>query len=87
MQNDLAPDTRLTRTENARALTEAGFPITPGSLAVMACRLQGPPYELWGRFAIYTWGTSLAWAKARSRPGAVSAPGAVEADRKERIAA
>jgi hypothetical protein len=59
------PHTRLTRQKLAEALTDDGFPTKPSTLATKATRGGGPPYELWGKKPIYTWGTSLAWAKSR----------------------
>src|SRR6476646_5474797 len=64
----LSPDSRLRRGEAADALTQAGFPITPGTLANLACQGGGPPFGKWGKIPIYTWGITLAWAKARATP-------------------
>jgi hypothetical protein len=64
----LSPGTRLTRQKLAEALTEEGFPTKPSTLATKATRGGGPPYELWGKKPIYTWGTSLAWATSRLSP-------------------
>jgi hypothetical protein len=64
----LSNDTRLTRQKLAEALTEEGFPTKPSTLATKATRGGGPPYELRGKKPIYTWGTSLAWAKSRLSP-------------------
>jgi len=61
----LHPDTRLTRQKLAEALTEEGFPTKPSTLATKATRGGGPAYELYGKKPIYTWGTSLAWARSR----------------------
>jgi hypothetical protein len=62
---DLNEDSQLRRVETAKALTEAGFPIASATLATQATRGGGPPYKLWGRVPIYTWGPTLAWARAR----------------------
>jgi hypothetical protein len=61
----LTPETKLRRAALASALTEAGFQIAPATLASMATRGNGPPYQLWGRLPIYTWGVSLDWARSR----------------------
>jgi hypothetical protein len=63
------PSTKLTRRETAVALTEAGYRIAEATLATMATRDGGPPFEKWNRKPLYRWGDALAWAKARmSRP-------------------
>jgi hypothetical protein len=60
---------RLDRKAVARALTEAGFPITETTLATKAVRGGGPPYSLWGRKPLYRWADALAWAESRlSKP-------------------
>jgi hypothetical protein len=59
------PNTFLRRIQLAAALTEAGFPIAPATLASMVTRGGGPPYQLFGRTPIYRWGNSLAWARSR----------------------
>ena len=61
----LAPDTRLRDEAAAAALTAAGFPIARLTLRKLRSVGGGPPYEKWGRIPIYTWGPTLAWAKAR----------------------
>ena len=38
------PDTLLRRRPAAAALTEAGYPIAPATLATLACRGGGPRY-------------------------------------------
>lgn len=68
------PDARLTRREVAQALTSAGFPISPSTLASKATRGGGPPFARFGRIAVYRWGDALAWAEARtSQPAATAA--------------
>ncbi len=62
------PDTRLTRDAVAAALTAAGLPVKPKTLATMATRGGGPPYRLFGRRPLYRWGDALAWAEARLSP-------------------
>src|SRR5262245_36455514 len=68
----LSPNSRLRRCEAAAALTQAGYPIPPGTLANLACRGGGPPFSKWGKNPIYTWGATLAWAKARATPARLS---------------
>lgn len=65
--NDL--DTMRDRKSTAEALTNAGFPVSPATLATMATRGGGPQYHLFGRKPLYRWGDALAWAKGRlSKP-------------------
>jgi hypothetical protein len=62
-------DALLRRAATAKALTEAGFQTSPATLATKASRGGGPPYRSWGRWPLYRWGDSLAWAQSRlSRP-------------------
>ena len=58
-------DRILTRTETASALTAAGYPIQPSTLATKATRGGGPPYRLFGVRPLYRWGDALAWAQGR----------------------
>ena len=58
-------DTLLTREQTARALTEAGFPVSTGTLAAKATRGGGPPFRRFGARTLYDWETSLAWAQSR----------------------
>jgi|ERR1700730_644829 len=60
-----SPDALLTREQLAAALTEAGYPTKPKTLATKASRGGGPPYRLFGTRAIYRWGDSIAWAHER----------------------
>jgi hypothetical protein len=55
----------LRRTPLAAALTELGFPLAPATLATMATRGGGPPFQLFGRIPLYRWGAALAWAQDR----------------------
>jgi hypothetical protein len=64
----IADDRMLTRVELAAALTAEGYPIKAGTLAQMAHRDDGPPFEFWGSRCIYLWGPSLIWARGRVRP-------------------
>ncbi len=59
------PDTLLPRAQAAQALTEAGFPISPATLATKATRGAGPPYQLFGRKPLYRWGDLFLWATSR----------------------
>jgi alkylation response protein AidB-like acyl-CoA dehydrogenase len=59
------PDALLTRNQAAAALTEAGLPVAPATLATKATRGGGPPYRLFGRKPLYRWGDALAWAESR----------------------
>jgi hypothetical protein len=63
--NNLTPETRLRRRAVAEASTAHGYPIKEKTLATMACRGGGPPFQLWGRIPIYTWGPYLGWAEGR----------------------
>lgn len=60
-----SPDARLTRIQVADALTEAGYPVRPGTLATKATRGGGPPYSSWGPRVLYRWADALAWAENR----------------------
>lgn len=58
----------LRRLDTAAALTEAGFPVRPSTLATKATRGGGPPYHLFGRVPLYRWGDALDWAQRRLSP-------------------
>jgi hypothetical protein len=57
-------DALLTRDQNAEALTAAGFPVKPKTLATKASRGGGPPFRKWSGRPLYRWGDSLAWAQS-----------------------
>jgi hypothetical protein len=59
------PYQKLRRRALAAALNEVGLPTAEATLATMASRGGGPPYQLYGRIPIYTWGPSLSWAEGR----------------------
>jgi hypothetical protein len=59
------PDGRLTRNAGARALTEAGYPTSPATLATKVSRGGGPKYQLYSGRALYRWSDLLAWAESR----------------------
>lgn len=62
-------DALLTRDQTAKALTDAGYPTKPATLATKASRGGGPPYQSYGKRALYRWGNALAWAEDRlTRP-------------------
>jgi hypothetical protein len=56
---------RLTRVAAAEALTTAGFPVSPATLATKATRGGGPPFQRFGRVPLYRWGDCLDWAHSR----------------------
>ncbi len=78
--SNLSPNSKLTRVQLAEALTNTGFPTSPATLATKATRGGGPPYQLWGRKPIYTWGPSLEWTERRlsARVDSTSAAGLQE---------
>jgi hypothetical protein len=71
----------LTRAQTASKLTEAGFPVKPGTLATKASRGGGPAYELFGKKPLYRWGTALAWARSR-----LSAPNRTSSEHRAQVA-
>ncbi len=66
-------DTRLTRSEAPEFLKARGFRITKTALEMFATRGNGPPYQKWGKRALYRASDLLAWAEARLTPPAQSA--------------
>jgi hypothetical protein len=62
------PNRLLTREAVAAALTAAGFPVAPKTLASKATRGGGPPFQKFGRAVLYRWSASLAWAEGRLSP-------------------
>jgi hypothetical protein len=65
MKITLDPTTMMRRRLLAEALTEAGYPTAEATLATKATRGGGPPFRLYGRIPLYTWGPSLQWAQSR----------------------
>lgn len=61
----MSPDNLLRRSELAKALTEAGFPVSASTLSTKASRGGGPPFQSFGRIPLYRWGDALAWANSR----------------------
>jgi hypothetical protein len=58
-------DALLGRIDAAEALTQAGFRVSPATLATKATRGGGPRYRLFGRRPLYRWGDALQWARGR----------------------
>jgi hypothetical protein len=65
MDATLNRDERLTRRQLAQRLREYGFRVSESTLATKAVRGGGPPFQKFGPFATYTWGTSYDWAEGR----------------------
>jgi hypothetical protein len=65
-------DALLTRDATAAALTEAGYPVRPKTLATMATRGGGPPFQKFSTRPLYPWVFALAWAKSRLGPIVIS---------------
>lgn len=59
------PDALLNRRDTAEALTAAGYPTAPATLATLATRGGGPPFRKYGRWPVYRWGDALEWARSR----------------------
>jgi hypothetical protein len=59
------PNTRLRRKEAAATLTAAGFPISSATLASAVTLGHSPPFRIFNRVALYTWGDLLTWAEGR----------------------
>jgi hypothetical protein len=59
------PETFLTRDQAAAALTAAGFPVRPKTLATKASRGNGPRFHRFGAKPLYRWGDCLSWAEGR----------------------
>jgi hypothetical protein len=53
------PETLLTRNDTAAALTAAGFPISPATLATKASRGGGPAFRKFGPKPLYRWADAL----------------------------
>jgi hypothetical protein len=62
------PNVRLQRNALAAALTEAGYPIKPATLATMASRGGGPKFQRFGSKPLYVWQDALQWAQSRLSP-------------------
>lgn len=64
----ILPEVRLTRKAAAEALREAGFPVSPATLATKASRGGGPPFQRFGRVPLYRLSDLLDWAQSRLSP-------------------
>jgi hypothetical protein len=62
------PGALLTREATAEALTAAGFPTPPATLATKASRGGGPPFRKYGARPLYRWGDAFEWAQSRLGP-------------------
>jgi hypothetical protein len=62
------PDTLLTRRPAAAALTAAGYPTAPATLARKASVGGGPVYRRYGPRVVYRWADLLDWAQSRLGP-------------------
>jgi hypothetical protein len=62
------PESLLTRSGAAEALTEAGYPTARATLASMATRGGGPVYRRFGPRVLYRWADLLDWAQSRLGP-------------------
>lgn len=67
----------LTRVGAASALTDAGFPISPSTLATLATRGSGPPFQRFGVRVLYPWWSTLEWAQRRLGPVVTSTSAAI----------
>jgi hypothetical protein len=67
----------LTRGQAAQFLTDNGFPIVKGTLAVMASTgtPEGPPFRRWHRKALYDPADLLAWARSKLSPPSTTTSG------------
>jgi hypothetical protein len=71
--NSIPAETLLPRRQAAKALTDRGIPISAKTLSTKACRGGGPPYQLFGKIALYRWGDLALWALAKMGTPARSA--------------
>ena len=62
------PDVLLTRDQLAEALSHAGYPVRPTTLATKATRGGGPVFRRFGTRPLYRWGDALLWAESRLGP-------------------
>jgi hypothetical protein len=62
------PESLLTREAAAEALTAAGFPVSPETLATKASRGGGPRFRKFGPRALYSWDDLLSWARSKLSP-------------------
>jgi hypothetical protein len=71
--DSIQPDALLTRRQAAKALKDRGIPVAEGTLSTKASRGGGPPYQLFGKIALYRWGALVHWALAEMGEPASSA--------------
>jgi hypothetical protein len=65
--SNFVPSTLLCREDCAEKLSEAGYPVSPNTLATMATRGGGPRFHKFGSRVLYRWADALAWAEGRLR--------------------
>jgi hypothetical protein len=58
-------DRLLTRRDAAEALTNAGYPTSPATLATLATRGGGPLFRRYGTRVVYRMDDLIAWAQSR----------------------
>jgi hypothetical protein len=56
----------------AKALTDAGYPTSPKTLATKASRGGGPKFRKFGPRALYTWPDLIGWANGKLSPAVSS---------------
>jgi hypothetical protein len=69
---------RLRRRDAAAALSAAGFPVAPSTLATQAVRSGGPPFQRFGRTPLYLIRDLRAWVERKLSP-AVSSTSEIDA--------
>jgi hypothetical protein len=60
-------DTLLTTEELSAAFAALNLPLAVGTLEVLRCRGNGPPFEKYGRWVRYRWGAARDWRLAQRR--------------------
>ena len=65
---EISDEALLTRHATAAALTDAGYPTSPATLATKATRGGGPPFRRYGFRPLYKWADALRWAQSRLGP-------------------
>jgi hypothetical protein len=58
-------ETRLTRKDAAKFLTDHGYPVTAETLAAKASRGGGPEFVVFGHTSFYWEADLLSWAESR----------------------
>jgi hypothetical protein len=59
------PETFMTRSQVAEALTACGFRMHPATLATKVPRGGGPPFRKFGKTPMYLWADVVAWVNQR----------------------